>query len=205
MAWLYDAPYTLGHLQYLTDWYACKYCLICFINFSLMLEWLRCCSLAVLSICLCVSVLFCTGLQGSFIMSSDSSRASDYSLDIIQDDGEQPIAIYDHRTSELRLLESGAIVWPDNSTDTPDELPLCYEQTCFHISMYVLLSLLVKVNSQVNGNATAPKLIIHHAHFPANWNSVSVAYCIICGYSSFRNQTTWLHVCIVYLQYVCFW
>ena len=86
--------------------------------------------------CVCMSLyVHCAGLYGTFVISNDSSRTSDYALNIIQKGGEIAIGIYDHLRSEIVLFESVQYFWPDGTNIVPDELPLCYQNTCSHISM----------------------------------------------------------------------
>ena len=83
-----------------------------------------------------VSVSVCTGLVGQFTVNKRDGRASDFQLNIVQDSGMLPIGVYDHRQQQVVLYENVEYLWPDGTTRIPDELPICYQQTCYFISTY---------------------------------------------------------------------
>jgi len=46
-----------------------------------------------------------------------------------------PIGVYSLHNSAFILYENEQYFWPDGTTNIPDALPACYNQTCYVISM----------------------------------------------------------------------
>jgi len=76
-------------------------------------------------------------LSGAFTINRLHGRATDYQLTIIQQSGILPIGVYDHHSEELVLYEGQSYTWPDGTNNIPEELPVCYSQTCYYNSTYV--------------------------------------------------------------------
>jgi len=55
---------------------------------------------------------------------------------MIQPSDEVGIGVYDSNRSDVVLYEMVQYKWPDNTSNVPKALPVCYQQTCFFISTY---------------------------------------------------------------------
>jgi len=89
---------------------------------------------------MCLSLSVCVvvhaGLENNFTVNREIGRKSDYQLIMIQPSDEVGIGVYDSNRSHVVLYEMVQYKWPDNTSNVPKALPVCYQQTCLFISTY---------------------------------------------------------------------